>query len=83
MYTNLDLSTAFIIIIHQFLFKILAKKIGLQSVVLLFIENFHSHRSQEFIIVGPLSGDNKIKRVLQQGSVLGPLPFFLLHAFRR
>ena len=35
---------------HQFLFEILAKRIGLQSVVLLFIKNYLWHRSQQVII---------------------------------
>ena len=36
MYFGLDLSAAFDLIDHQFLFEILAKMIGLQAVVLLF-----------------------------------------------
>ena len=45
MYTGLDLSAAFDIIDHQFLFEILAKRVGLQSVLLLFIKNYLSHHS--------------------------------------
>ena len=45
IYIGLDLSAAFDIIDYQFLFEILAKKIGLQLVVLLFIKNYLSHRS--------------------------------------
>ena len=47
MHIGLDLSAAFAIIDYQFLFAILAKRIGLQSVVLLFIENYLSNRSQQ------------------------------------
>ena len=43
--------------------------------VLLFIKNFLSHRSQQVIINGCLSGDVKIKTGVPQGSVLGPLLF--------
>ena len=45
MYIGLDLSAAFDIIDHQFLFEILAKMIGLQSVVLLFIKKLESFES--------------------------------------
>ena len=83
MYVELDLSTAFDFIDHQFLFEILANKNDLQTVVLLFIENYLSHRSQQLIINECLSGDVKIKRGVPQGWFLCPL-FFLLHAaFRR
>ena len=75
MYIGLDLSAAFDIIDHHFLFERLAKKIGLQSVVLLFIENYLSHRSQQVIINGCLSGDVKVKTGVLQGSVLVPLLF--------
>ena len=75
MYIGLDFSAAFDIIDHHFLFEILAKKIGLQSVVLLFIENYLSHRSQQVIINGCLSGDVKVKTGVLQGSVLVPLLF--------
>ena len=50
MYIGLDISDAFDIIDHQFLFEILAKRIGLQSVVLLFIKIYLSHRLQQVII---------------------------------
>ena len=75
MYIGLDLSAAFDIIDHQFLFEIIAKRIGLQSVVLLFIKNYLSHRSQQVIINGCLSGDVKVKTGVPQGQVLGPLLF--------
>ena len=81
MYIGLDLSAAFDIIDNQFLFDILAKKIRLQSVLLLFVKNY---RSQQVIIKGCLSGDVKVKTGVPQGSVLVPLLFFLLHAaFKR
>ena len=75
MYIGLDLSAAFDIIDHQFLFEILAKRIGLQSVVLLFNKNYLSHRSQQVIIKRCLSGDVKVNTGVPQGSVLGPLLF--------
>ena len=75
MYIGLDLSAAFDIIDHQFLFEILAKRIGLPSVVLLFTKNYLSNRSQQVIINGCLSGDVKVKTGVPQGSVLGPLLF--------
>ena len=75
MYIGLDLSAAFDFIDHQFLFEILAKRIGLQSVVLLFIKNYLSHRSQQVIINERLSGDVKVNTVVLQGSILGPLFF--------
>ena len=74
MYIGFDLSAAFDID-HQFLFEILAKRIGLQSVVLLFIKNYLSHCSQQAIINGCLSGDVKVNTGVPQGSVLGPLLF--------
>ena len=80
MYIGLALSAAFDIIDHEFLFEILAKRIGLQSVVLLFIQNYLSHRSKQVIINGCLSGDVKVKRGVPQGSVLGPLVFSCKHA---
>ena len=75
MYIGLDLSAAFDIIDHQFLFVILAKRIGLQSFVLLLIKNYLSNRSQQVIINGCLSGDVQVKTGVPQGSVLGPLLF--------
>ena len=75
MYVGLDLSAAFDSFDHQFLFEILVKRIGLQSVVLLFIMNYRSHRSQQIMINGCLSGDVKVKTGVPQGSVLGPLHF--------
>ena len=77
MYIGLDLSAAFDIVDHQFLFEILAKRIGLQSVVLLFIKNCLSNRSQQVFIKGCLSGDFKVKTGVPKGSVLGPY-FFLV-----
>ena len=77
MYIGLDLSAAFDIIDHQFLFEVLAKRIGLQSVVFLFIKNYLSNRSQEVIINGCLSGDVKVKTGVPQGSVHGPLLFLV------
>ena len=74
-YIGFDLSAAFDIIYHQFLFEILMKKIGLQSVALLFIKIYLSNRSQQVIINGCLSGDVKVKTGVSQGSVLGPLLF--------
>ena len=74
MYIGLDLSAAFDIIDHQFLFEILVKRIGLQSVEL-FIKNYLSHRSQQVIVNGCISGDVKVKTGVPQGSVLGPLLF--------
>ena len=61
MYIGLDLSLAFVIFDHQFLFEILAKRIGLQSVVLLFIKNYLLHRLQQVIINVCVSGDVKFK----------------------
>ena len=75
MHIGFDLSAAFDIIDHQFLFEILAKRIGLQSVVLLFIKNYLSNRSQQVIINRCLSGEVKVKTGVPQGSVVGPLPF--------
>ena len=75
MYIGLELSAAFDIIDRQFFFEILATKIGLQSVVLLFIKNYLSNRSQQVFIMGCLSGDGKYKTAVPQGSVLGPLFF--------
>ena len=60
MYVGLDLSAAFDID-HQFLFEILAKKIGLQSVVLLFIKIYLSNRSQQVILNGCLSERHPFK----------------------
>ena len=71
MYIGLDLSTAFDIVDHQFLFEILAKKNGLQSVVLLVISNNLSNCSQHVVINGCLSVE--VKTGLPQGSVLGTL----------
>ena len=75
IYIGLDLSAAFDIIDHQFLIEILAKGIGLLSVVLLFFKNFLSNRSQQVIINGYLSGDDKVKTGVPQGSVQGLLLF--------
>ena len=50
MHIGLDLSAVFDIIDHQSLFETLGKKIGLLSVVLLFIKNYLSNRSQQVII---------------------------------
>ena len=72
MYNGLDLSSAFAIIYHQFLFEILAKRFGLRLVVLLFNENY---RSQKVIINGCISVDVKFQTGVPQGSVLGPLLF--------
>ena len=80
MYIGLELSAAFDIIDPQFLFEILAKRIGLQSVVLLFIQNYLSHRSKQVIINGCLSGDVKVKTDVRQGSVVGLLIFSCKHA---
>ena len=44
--------------------------------MLLFITNYLSHRSQQVIINGCLSGDVKVKTGVPEGSVLGPLLFF-------
>ena len=75
MYIGLDLSAAFDNNNHQFLFEILAKSIGLQSVVLLSIKNYLLNRSQQVIINGCLSGDVNVKTAVPQVSVLGPLLF--------
>ena len=75
MYIGLDLSAAFDVVDHQFLFEILAKRIGLQSVVLLFFKNYLSRRSQQVIINGCLSGDVKVKTGVPQGSGPNPLLF--------
>ena len=75
IYIRLDLSAAFDVIDHQFLFEILAKRIGLQSVVLLFIKKYLSICSQQVIVNGCLSGDVKVKRGVPPGSVLADLPF--------
>ena len=77
MPVGLDLSAAFDID-HQFSFEILAKKIGLQSVVLLFIKIYLSNRSQQVIINGCLSGDVKVRTGVPQGSVLVPLLFLVV-----
>ena len=83
MFIQLDLSAAFDIIDNQFLFEILAKTISLQSVVLLFIKKYLSHRSQQVIINGCLSCYVKVRTCATRvGS--WSLTFFLLHAaFRR
>ena len=60
MYVGLDLSAAFDID-HQLLFEILVKKIGLQSVVLLFIKIYLSNRSQQVILNGCLSERHPFK----------------------
>ena len=75
MYIGLDLSAAFDIIDHQFSFEISAKRIGLQSVVLLFIKNYLLHRSQQVIINGCVSGDVKVRTGVPQGALLGPSVF--------
>ena len=75
MYIGLDLSAAFDIIDPLFLVEILAKRIGLQSALLLFIKNYLSHCLQQVIINGCLSGDVKVKTGVPQESVLGPLLF--------
>ena len=75
MYIGLDLSAAFDIIDHQILLEILAKKVGLQSVVVLVTENYLSNGSQQVIINGCLSSGVKVKTGVPQGSVLGPLLF--------
>ena len=61
MYIGLDLSAALDIVDLQLLFEILAKRIGLKSVMLLFIKNYLSNRSQEVIMNGCLSDDVKVK----------------------
>ena len=43
--------------------------------MLLFIKNYLSHRSQQVIINGCVSGDVNFKRVMPQMSFLGPLLF--------
>ena len=75
IHSGLGLSTTFDIFDHQFLFEILAKSIGLQTVVLLFIKNYHLHCSQQIIINGCHSGDVKVKTGVPQASVPGPLLF--------
>ena len=75
MYIGLGLSAAFDIFDHQFLFEILVKSIGLQTVVLLFIKNYHSNCSKQIIMNGCLTDDVKVKTGVPQGSVLGPLLF--------
>ena len=74
IYIGLDLSAAYDIIDNQFFFEILVKKIGLQSVLLLFIQNYLSNLSQQVIIKGCLSGVVNVKTGVPQGSVLGPFP---------
>ena len=64
-----------LILMKTSFFEILAKRIGLQSVVLLFIKYYLSLRSQQIIISGCLSGDVKVKTGVPQGSVLSPLLF--------
>ena len=84
MYIGLDLSAAFDIIDHPFLFEILAKRIGLQSVVLLFIKNYLLNRSQQVIINGYLSGDVKVKTGVPRRVGSWSFTFFLLRvAFRK
>ena len=75
MYSGLGLSATFDIFDHQFLFEILAKSIGLQTVMLLFIKDYHLHCSQQIIINGCHSGDVKVKTGVPQAPVLGPLLF--------
>ena len=75
MYIGLDLTEAFDIIDHRFLFEILAKRIGLWSVVLMFIKNYLSIRSPQVIIKWCFSSDVNVKTGVPQGSVLGPLRF--------
>ena len=57
MYIESDLTATFHIIDNQFLIELLAKKIGLHSVVLRFIRNYLSNGSQQIIINGSLPGD--------------------------
>ena len=78
MYIGLDLSAAFDIIDHHFLFEILAEKTGLQPVVLLFIQNYCSIRLQQVILNGFLSGYVKFKTGEQQGSVLCFFVYFYM-----
>ena len=63
---------AFDIIDNQILIEMLAKRIGLQFVVLLFIKNFVLNRSQQVITNERFPGDIKSKTGVPQGSVLGP-----------
>ena len=82
MYIGLDLFAAFDIIDHQFSIETLAKRIGLQYIVLLFIENL-SNRSQQVLINVCRSVVVQVKTGVPQGSVLGPLLLLLHVAFRR
>ena len=76
MYIGLDLSAAFDIIDHQFLIEI-AKKIGLHSVVSIFIESYLPNRSPQVIITECLSGDVTVETGVPQESILDSLVFLV------
>ena len=67
----LDFLGAFDIIDQQFLFEIIAKKIGFQCVVLPFVNNHLSNSSQQVSINERLFGDVKVKTGVSKGSVFG------------
>ena len=83
MYIGLYLSPAFDIIDHHILFEILVKRIRLQSVVLLFFENYLSNRSQQVIIIDVFLVMLKLRWVCHKGHFLGIYFFLVTCCFRR
>ena len=73
----LDLSAAFDTIDHGTLFVILEKYIGITGSAVQLLKSYLSDRSQRVLIDDVMSGVSNIVCGVPQGSVLGPLNFFL------
>ena len=73
----LDLSAAFDTIDHDTLFVILEKYVGITGSALQLLKSYFSNRSQRVLIDDVMSGAANLVCGVPQGSVLGPLKFFL------
>ena len=73
----LDLSAAFDTIVHDNLFYILEKYVGIGSRALRLIRSYFSDRTQRVQIDGIMSGFASLLYGVPQGSVLGPMKFCL------
>ena len=76
----IDLSAAFDTIQYTVLFKLLAERFGISGVVLDWIRDYLTSRTQSVIIDGKVSQPADLEYGVPQGSILGPLLFTLYMA---
>ena len=75
----LDLSAAFDTIDHSILLQRLEITFGVSGTALEWFKSYFSNRHQAVVIKGKKSSDHLLNYGVPQGSVLGPVHFYLIH----